>query len=332
MGYTTYSADFTTSYVRARSLAGVDTFEHTRAINAGEVARAVHESLNPAKKNAAGVIIRESLDSAEHPNSRAVAILFDVTGSMEQCPRIFLEKLPNLMSLLVRKGILQDPQILFGAIGDHEYDKGPLQVGQFESGNEMDGCLTNAWLEKGGGWPKPEESYELGMYFLAQYAKMDCLDKRGEKGFCFILGDERPHPTVSAEALERLTGERPQSDIPTEEVLERLREKFHVFWIMPGGTLHEKDAKVVEPLKEMFGQQFIRLKKPEDVCELIATAIGITEGRDVTELAEALGDVGANKGSVASAINALSEYRPAPAPHSEESEGEVDATDGALPQ
>lgn len=317
MGYTTYDADYTRSFVETHARKGTDTFVHTSAISSGRAAKEVHKNLDPAHKNAAGIIVRESRDSDQHPNSRAIAIAFDVTGSMETCPRIFLNKLPNLMQLLIRKDIVSNPHILFAAVGDHNFDAAPLQVGQFEGGNEVTDSLSNTWLENGGGWLVPEESYELVMYFLAQYAEMDCLIKRGQKGYLFMLGDERPHKVVSAATLEKLTGERPQADISTEDVLAKLREKFNVFWIMPGGTLHANDNTVITPLKKMFGQQFVRLENPENVCELIATIIGIGEGRDAEQLAADLREVGADEQGVASAQAAVADLEipeTAPAP------------------
>ena len=44
-------------------------------------ARTVHPALNPY-----GVGVRESRDSAEHPASLAIAVLFDATGSMGAVP------------------------------------------------------------------------------------------------------------------------------------------------------------------------------------------------------------------------------------------------------
>src|SRR5919202_6169799 len=106
----------------------------------------VHPRLDPK-----GVALRESRDSAEHPTSRAVTVLFDVTGSMHTIPRRLQQKLPELLGLLLRKGYLEHPQILFGAIGDATCDRVPLQLGQFESDNRMDEDLGRILLEGGGG-------------------------------------------------------------------------------------------------------------------------------------------------------------------------------------
>src|SRR5690606_5631209 len=80
--------------------------------------------------------------------------------------------------------------VLFLAIGDHETDSAPLQVGQFESGDaELDLWLTRTWLEGKGG-ANSGESYLLAWYFASKFTKLDSLDKRGQKGFLFTIGDE----------------------------------------------------------------------------------------------------------------------------------------------
>ena len=109
-------------------------------------ARQAHPALDP--RNAG---TRESRDSDEHPESLALAVLFDVTGSMRTVPRTLQSKLPDLLGLLTRKGYATDPHLMFGAIGDATCDRVPLQVGQFESDNRMDDDLGRILLEGGGG-------------------------------------------------------------------------------------------------------------------------------------------------------------------------------------
>ena len=93
------------------------------------------------------------------------------------------------MGGLIQNGI-PDPTLLFLAIGDHECDKSPLQVGQFESGDpELDLWLTRTWLEKGGGG-NAGESYLLAHYFAAYHTDIDAYNKRGKRGFLFTVGDE----------------------------------------------------------------------------------------------------------------------------------------------
>src|SRR5512144_834384 len=132
--------------------------------------------------------VRESRDSAEHPVSLAVAVLFDVTGSMGTVPRVLQAKLPDLHSLVQRRGYVEHPQLLFGAIGDATCDRVPLQIGQFESDNRMDAQLGTIVLEGGGGGQRTE-SYELAAYFMARHTRLDSLVKRGRRGYLFIIGD-----------------------------------------------------------------------------------------------------------------------------------------------
>src|SRR5262249_20618935 len=139
--------------------------------------------------------VRESRDSDVHPESHAVAVLLDVTGSMQTVPRILQKSLPRLMGLLIRKGYLEHPQILIGAVGDATCDSAPLQVGQFESGIEIEEDLGRLFLEGGGGG-QVTESYELAMHFLAHHTSLDCVEKRGKKGYAFLIGDEAPYPRV----------------------------------------------------------------------------------------------------------------------------------------
>src|SRR5271166_206696 len=106
MGTTRWSDDHFRERARLRCVTGADAFEHDHAIRQGQTARQVHDKMNPQ-----GVQVRESRDSDAHPDSHAVAVLLDVTGSMQTVPRILQANLPRLMGLLMRKGYLDDPQI-----------------------------------------------------------------------------------------------------------------------------------------------------------------------------------------------------------------------------
>src|SRR4051812_34048661 len=197
MGGTRWSDEHYQDRARLRAQTGKDAFEHDHAIRTGQADRAVHEKMNPR-----GVRVRESRDSDAHPESHAVGVLFDVTGSMQDVPRILQANLPRLMGLLIRKGYLDHPQILIGAIGDATCDQAPLQVGQFESGIEIEEDLSKLFLEGGGGG-HITESYELAMYFMARHTSLDCHEKRGRRGYLFIIGDEAPYPCVKRKEVAR---------------------------------------------------------------------------------------------------------------------------------
>lgn len=330
MGTSHYSADLHSATMKRSADLGEDYMMHTSAIASGTIAAAVHDSLSPKKRNKLGHIIRESRDSDAHPDSRAVAVIFDMTGSMGAFPRAMMEKLGGLMKLIVSKGYLPHPHVLFGCYGDaSQRETAPIQVGQFEGGNEMDAALANFYLEGAGGGNHNLESPELILWFLNEYCKMDCLEKRGEKGLLFIIGDEIMHTSVKTSEIKEYIGDEnlPQSNIrfskldprPDKldgqgDLLESLREKFDIFWLIPnvgwGSSTYSEmgSPESVGPLTAMFGQSLIRLEKAEEVADLIAATIGVHEGIDIHDVKRDLVAAGSSKASAESATSALAKY------------------------
>ena len=298
MGSSTYSASVFNSTIGAAAAKGVSSFHYDSSVRSGAAPAVVHPDLDPKlvagpKSPYAGKVMRESRDSAAHPNSLAISILFDVTGSVGRGPRVFIEKLGALMSLLVKKGYVLDPQILSGAIGDETSDQVPLQIGQFESGNEMDQALAKVYIEGGGGG-QSMESYELAMYFMARHTSADCWEKRGQKGYLFIVGDEMYRPKVSAGAIKRVID--PSStvteDIPTTTIIEELREKYEVFWLFPNCSSYYSSDETAGPLKATFEQNFLKLEKIEEIAEVIAATIGVAQGFNPKDVVKDLVDAG----------------------------------------
>ncbi|HSA50392.1 MAG TPA: hypothetical protein VLH10_09815 [Yinghuangia sp.] len=284
---------------------GRSAFEYSRKAHTS-VPRAkwkAHADLDPH-----GVTARESRDSDEHPTSLAISVLFDVTGSMRSVPVTLQTKLPELFGLLLRKGYVDHPQILFGAVGDATCDKVPLQVGQFESDNRMDDQLGNILLEGGGGGQKTE-SYELAMYFMARHTELDCLDKRGKRGYLFLIGDEMPYGRVKRREVEAVIGDKLGEDIPIEAIVAELQRKYEVYYILPAGSSYVGDTEVLGRWRELLRQNVIELDDLDAVCETIAVTIGLAE--DAIDLDEGLGhlkDVGAVDSQVGSVSRALSAY------------------------
>jgi len=305
MGSSSYNSDRYTHRLMADNTAGRSSFAHDDDIRTGQIAAGAHATLDPKLRNAADEVIRESVDSEVHPNSVAIVALFDVTGSMHSVPRQLKDKLNRLPTVLTSEGYVVDPHILFGAIGDAYSDRVPLQIGQFEAGNEMNNDLLNIYLESGGGGGV-EESYELAMYFMARHTRMDCLTKRGKKGYLFIFGDEKPYGVVKASQVSRVIGDDIGEDIPTDQILAELREKFEVFWIYPKQGSYIDRAEVMDPLRRMFGQNLLILDNAGDACELVSATIGVSEGHDINDVNRALRAVeGADGDAVERAIDAV---------------------------
>ncbi|MET9486314.1 hypothetical protein [Nocardia sp. NPDC006630] len=267
-----------------RAARGLDDFGYTADMRSVPWDQwKAHKSLDP--KN---VGMRESRDSADHGNSLPIAVLFDVTGSMGAVPRIMQEKLGKLHGLLQRKGYADDPQIMFGGIGDADTDRVPLQVGQFESDNRMDEQLRLILLEGGGGGQK-SESYELAAYFMARHTATDAWDKRGQKGYLFIVGDELNKDRLASRHIRNVIGDKVSQDVSVESIYRELADRWYVHYILPNQSSYYGDPEIAEHWRGLLGERFLRLDDPAAVCELIALTIGI--GEDRIDLGAGLADL-----------------------------------------
>ncbi len=290
MGYSYYSNDFYEEREAARKASGAPTFIHDANVRSGKVKSGVHDSLNIRGK------IRESRDSKEHPNSTPIGVIFDETGSMRLVPAIMQRRLPQFMQLLLRKAWLEDPQVLFGAVGDYNnHESAPLQIGQFESGIEMDDNITHILLEgKGGG--SGEESYQNALYFMAHRTRCDAFEKRGKKGYLFLIGDEMAYSRSTKAELRALIGDEVDGDASLEAIVAAVKEKWHVFFVIPKGTDHWGDSTLENFWSGLLGaQHVIKLEDPEAICETLAMSIGLMEGTASLDAMSAdLKDVGAS--------------------------------------
>ena len=73
-----------------------------QAMSTAEIREKVFSSEMKPHMDPRNVKVRESRDSANHPDSNAIGVVFDVTGSMGHIPIEFAKhKLGNLMKLLL---------------------------------------------------------------------------------------------------------------------------------------------------------------------------------------------------------------------------------------
>lgn len=241
--------------------------------------RGIHPSMNPY-----GVKSRESRDSADNPDSLAIIFALDVSGSMGSIPRqLALKELPEFMKMLTVCQI-QDPQVLFMAFSDHEYDGRPLQVGQFETTAElMDQWLTRCSLS-GGGERAPayakntgeaRESYDLAFHFAAHHTAIDCYEKRRKKGYLFVTGDEPPYPGVRSEVVRHVIG----TDVPDasfEAVIEQAGVMYEPFFLVPD---RRRYASIKSSWRRLLGDRVIPMHDPSHTCAVAAALVGLGEGR-----------------------------------------------------
>lgn len=262
MGNSSYS--FESRSIRASS-EGYHTKSKDEIFSQNKV-RKVHESMDPK-----GVVIRESRDSEAHPNSTPIQLYLDVTGSMGHIPHDMIKDgLPTLMGTLIQSGV-PDAALLFGAIGDHECDRHPLQIGQFESGDaELDMWLTRTYIEGGGGG-NAGESYLLAWYFAANHVKTDAFDKRNQKGFVFTIGDEPCLKSLPINAVKESMGDtaQGQSTVSREELLAAAQKQNHVFHI----HLNHGGRACDSAWKQMLGDRLIEISDYREVSKVISNTI-----------------------------------------------------------
>lgn len=283
MGHGNWDDDAYQAARTFRASRGLDDFGYTADLYGKRPsAWRAHPTLDPRDA------IRESRDSADHAGSLPIAVLFDVTGSMGVVPRIVQAKLARLHGLLRSKGYADDPQILFGGIGDADTDRVPLQIGQFESDNRMDEQLRLIFLEGNGGGQK-SESYELAAYFMARHTVTDAWEKHGRKGYLFLIGDELNKARLAGRHIREIIGDNVRQDITVESVYRELSQRWHVFFILPNQSSYYDDPQIAAHWRRLLGQRFLRLEDPAAVGELIALTIGL--GEDRVDLSAGLADL-----------------------------------------
>jgi hypothetical protein len=300
MGYNNYSDAFYNQRQADRKASGRSTFDYSARVISGAAPMVVHPSLDIRGK------IRESRDSAQHPESTPIGLIFDVTGSMRVVPQILQRRLPKFMGLMQRKAYVPDPQILMGAIGDYPMrDAVPLQIGQFESGLEMDDDINNIVLE-GGGAGNMHESYQNALYFMAHRTRCDAWEKRGKKGHLVLIGDEMAYDRSTYGELEALIGGDVDADVTFDAIMTAALRTWNVYFILPGGTCYFNDPQIERFWKKYVGENFIRMEDPEAICETIGLAIGLHEGMVSPDgMAIDLQDVGVDASIVKTATDSV---------------------------
>lgn len=183
-------------------------------------ARKLDEALDPKG------VVRECVDSDEHPNTIPVILALDVTGSMGSALEEVSKKLNAIMTETYKK--VKDVEFLVMGIGDLAYDDAPIQASQFESDIRIVEQLDKVYFERGGGGNQ-YESYTAAWYFALNQTKLDAW-KRGKKGILITLGDEPLNPYLPKEALKRVTGnETLQGDVETKELYNEVIKKYDVY-------------------------------------------------------------------------------------------------------
>lgn len=268
MGSSRWDPDAWTSYTTSTATKSRDAIFTSKS--------GMKDSLNPM-----GVKIRESRDSIANPESNAIIVGIDVTGSMGMIAEALArEGLGVLFKEVLDRKPVSDPHLMFMAIGDASCDSAPLQTSQFEADDRIITQLTEIYLEgRGGGndW----ESYNLPWYFAANHTSIDCFEKRGKKGYIFTVGDEFPAHDLTRAQIERITGDKLQSDhLSNEDLLTMVSRMYHVFHVIveEGSCARRNLSGVTEAWKNVLGQNVLSLSDYRRLSEVIVSAIQVVEG------------------------------------------------------
>ncbi|MBS1792805.1 MAG: hypothetical protein JSS81_03065 [Acidobacteria bacterium] len=278
MGYARWNPSDWKDYASATAARSTDDIFKSRDLKA---------EFDPSK-----ITVRESRDSAENPQSTAIIIACDVTGSMG-----------SLADNLVRKGIgtafeeilkrlpVTDPHLMVMGVGDVRCDRAPLQATQFEADLRIAAQLEEIYIEHGGGgncW----ESYNLPWYFAAQKTALDCFEKRGKKGYLFTVGDEQIPEDLTRDDVKRAMGLDLQMDrLANRDLLTMVGRQYEVFHLMVEEGSHYRScgAEVRRGWTELLGQRAIPLSDHTKLSEVIVSTIEVAEGRDKSAVAASWG-------------------------------------------
>jgi hypothetical protein len=274
MGYGKWSSDVVYYKSNLRATQGFDDFQHDKDFNFGDL-RDIHEALLPSRINKKPFKKLESRDSKDHPESLAIVICLDVTGSNINNARVAQKALPKLMDLLAKH--IPNPQVAIWANDDYlVVGNRAFQASDFESDDRIDEWLRDIKLVgKGGG--NNRESYDLPLYCAAYKTVLDCFEKRHKKGLLFLYADEMfPDRTVGTQLVD-VFGDQTEKSEKIETLVKKAQKLWDVYqlWPLDGGEQQSRERGI-----ELFGaDHVITLRDGKDICSMVGVVVGAREGK-----------------------------------------------------
>lgn len=260
MGSGAWSSMSFNETVKAR---GFKSFSHIMndSVQSSFSATCMDSELNPYK------VVRECVDTEEHPNTIPVMLCVDCTGSMSHSLKSCFANLDKTITGLLEN--FKDVEICVAGIGDFSYDEAPFQVSQYESDNRILDWLLKIWQERGGGGNR-WESYTAPWYFGLHHTKLDCW-KRGKKGIIITLGDEGANPYLPRNKVNKIFGDNVQADVDTRVLYREASEKFDIYHIAitdETSSYNYHMNYIQQSWPDLLGQHFLQ-GTSEELPELI---------------------------------------------------------------
>lgn len=251
MGSGSWDINSFRSYSYATKMASVDstgTLDCSMSNQEMFKSKSISDALNPKG------IIRECIDSEEHPNTIPVILGLDVTGSMGQAAVEVAKKLNVIMTKLYEQ--VSDIEFMIMGIGDLAYDSAPIQASQFESDIRIAEQLDKVFFEFGGGG-NHYESYTAAWYFGLYNTKLDCWN-RNKKGIIITMGDELPNPYLPKMPLEKTLGISLQSDVNTNDLYQDVIKKFDIYHLDVNHCNRYNESDIYNEWEELLGDHFTK--------------------------------------------------------------------------
>lgn len=260
--YTAYATSCGYTVDAHTGIRGLDGIKGEASASQMYKSRSLPAALNP--KN----VLRECLDSEEHPATIPVILALDVTGSMGDAAVQVAKNINTVMTEMYSK--LKDVEFMVMGIGDLAYDSAPIQISQFESDVRIVEQMDQVYFEFGGGG-NSYESYTAAWYMGVRHCSLDAW-KRGRKGIIITLGDEELNPYLPVRGLSDATGDNLQGDIETKDLWEEVKDKFDVYHINVNHRHYMSDS-IERTWKEYLDDQHYRTCGMNDVTDTIIDII-----------------------------------------------------------
>jgi len=205
-----------------------------------------------------------------------IIVCVDVTGSMGDWTKVIWDKMPMFYGQIMMQAYLDDPAIMFAAVGDACDGPAPLQVTPFGYGGEIDTNLKKLWTFQAGGGNE-KESYDLAAFYFNK--KVNFTHPSPAKPFLFITGDEGLYSTINPDWVREKLGMDIEGSPSVHTIFRELRAKYHVFFICKQYSISSKRGAIRRQWESLVGaESILDLEDPRAVVDVMLGAIAVRSG------------------------------------------------------
>src|SRR5947208_44804 len=80
-----------------------------------------------------------------------------------------------------------------------------------------------------------------------------------------MIGDETAYTSVKPQEVSRIIGDGMQTGVALRGIVEEVKQRYHLYFLIPGGASHGGDKQVTDFWKNHVGEQnVLHLENPED--------------------------------------------------------------------